>query len=123
MPVSGTSGVDGNYLNLANQLESYIKDEGKDKWTAATLQIGNFASNAEADLIAAFSTPDNPEQLKNLAIKLGLSPEQAAKADAEAVQTVAKSRYERAQRMMAALSNILDSMHQAMMRVINNIRS
>ncbi len=123
MAVSNTTGLDGNYLNLSNELESFIQDKGKDQWTAATQQIGSFANTAEANLIAAFSLPDDPEQRKLFAPKLGLAPDDAAKLGQEGIQLVAKTRYERAQRMLATLSNVLDSVHQAMMRMINNIRA
>lgn len=114
----GNGGVAGNVGSAL---------EGHGKWDEVAQEVGSKVSKYENQMIEAFSLAEgNLKKIQNLADKMNYSikvSENNAKGVLETLQIMAKNRYERAQRSMAMLVQIISNAHSALMRVIQNIRA
>ena len=87
-------------------------------WDQSIATTGNGLSSAEQNLMQAYSVKEGSAAAKALAKKLGAP----AGTSVEGLQLLAKNAYDKMSRSMSLLSQILESIHQRMMQVINNIK-
>jgi hypothetical protein len=111
--------VNGNYKNFGNQLEKVLIGNSSE-WEDAASKVGNQLNIIEEDLMTAFSVGETSEEAKDLFKKYGMLS--ADKPSLEGLQQKLKIKLDRLLRSYSAASQVMESMHATIMRIINAIR-
>jgi len=107
--------TDGTYLALGSELAKQLAST-QNEWTGAADKVGAALEESQDLLEQAFTVQDGSAAAKALGTKLGINT-----SNAEALQVVAKDNFERRNRAMELLSNILDKADQLARGIIANI--
>lgn len=104
--------VNGNSGSAAKSIVSQ-----NDDWNKSAKELGGTLSDLEDDLIAAYSAGKDSKEAKALAKKYNVKD-----GSLEGIQQVISLKFNRVLRAFTAFDNVIKSIHETMMRVINNIR-
>ena len=91
----------------------------------AAIQIGSNVSDAQTNLMAAYSLKEGADQteLKKLAKSLGLTYKASDTLNVKTIQLVAEQRFQQATSVASLFSNLLERLNQLRQQIISNIRS
>jgi hypothetical protein len=91
----------------------------------AANQIGKNITDAQSNLMAAYSLKEGADQseLKKLATALGMKTKAGEELNVKTIQLVAEQRFQQSTSVASLFSNLLEKLDQIRQQIINNIRN
>ncbi len=113
--------LQGLYTNTGETL-SKLLEARDDSYAAALGDVGNALAKTNKDLLAAGAAERNSDPLRKLAIKYGVIEENyKGQVTNESVVMAIKDDHDQRSRVLAMISNVMDSADRALRAIIDKI--